>query len=243
MEDLVKEMKDSGLRRKNIMVLVEKRCSNIDYLRRILQRYNAKARIYWMNVVSIDTDSLVRNVEKRVRNKRTKIWFLLGVNFSKLLRIQNIPTYIRSSAQMLEEFDYFISNMSSSVSTSTFSKAPSMIAKASVNLDNEFEVVKPKLHKIGNTVTYEFLITFNIPCELDYFQIIYALCEVLKLVYSKFDDDCCSNKHIYETVMKMDSRIKHHFLSVLEKEIHQFAKNTLREQVSDLESIFKAWDM
>jgi len=69
MEDLVKEMKDSGLRRKNIMVLVEKRCSNIDYLKRILQRCDAKTRIYWMNVVSIDTDSLVRNVEKRVRNK------------------------------------------------------------------------------------------------------------------------------------------------------------------------------
>jgi hypothetical protein len=36
----------------------------------------------------------------------------------------------------------------------------------SVNLDNEFEQWKPKLHKIGNTVAYEFLNDYNIVSTL-----------------------------------------------------------------------------
>lgn len=37
------------------------------------------------------------------------MWFILGVNLSPILRIVNTPTYIRSLAQMMEEFEYYVS--------------------------------------------------------------------------------------------------------------------------------------
>lgn len=62
--------------------------------------------------------------------------------------------------------------------------------KVSVKLDNAFEAVKPKLHKVENQVAYEFLEVYNIvstftphhllkflqPCKLNYFQLVNSLC-------------------------------------------------------------------
>jgi len=76
---------------------------------------------------------------------------------------------------------------------------------------------------------------------LDYCQIIIALCDVLKLVYSKFDDEKCSNKQLFETIIKIDSKIKSNFYGVLEKEAHKLAKKMVKDQANDVNSIFEAW--
>jgi hypothetical protein len=41
-----------------------------------------------------------------------------------------------------------------------------------VNMDNEFETFKPKLHKVSNAVAYEFLNVYNIVSETIVFILI-----------------------------------------------------------------------
>jgi hypothetical protein len=239
MEGIVKEMEDALQRKKTIKLLIEKRFNNFDYFKRIMNLQNEKMnkKIHWLNIVYLTPSEILNSIDFSVIQKRARMWFILGVNLSPILRIVNTPTYIRSLAQMMEEFEYYVS---------TNMKIPYLgfhIKKQlSVNLDNEYEAVKPKLHKNGNNVEYEFLDIVNIPCELDYFEIIFALTETLKHVYAKFDDECCSNKHIYETIIKLDSRLKNHFFGILEKELNKLAKKIVKEQMEDVYSVFNAWE-
>jgi len=55
----------------------------------------------------------------------------------------------------------------------------------STHLDNEFDVIKPKLHKSGNAIAFEYLIVPNIPCDLDYVRIVFGLCDILLTIYKK----------------------------------------------------------
>jgi len=46
------------------------------------------------------------------------MWFILGVNLAPLVRgdqkVDNVPTYVRILAQLMEEYDYYMSNHFSS---------------------------------------------------------------------------------------------------------------------------------
>jgi len=234
MENIVKEMEDAAQRTKNINFLIETRCDNMLYLKRMCDDHS-KTR--WLNVVLVPPKDLLKNVDESTIHKRTRMWFVLGVNLAPLIKIDNIPTYVRSLAQMMEEYDYYFSNFGNTMEPTKIREK-----KASINLDNAYEAVKPKLHKAGHIVSYEFLDVFNIPCELDYLEITSALCEVLKVAYSKFNDEACSNKHIYETIQKLDARLKSYFFGIVAKELHKLAKKTVREHTSDVDSVYKAWE-
>jgi len=234
MDNVVKEMEDSTQRKKTISKIIEKRCENITYLRRI---YEQEKSIQWLNIAVIDPKKIINKIGKEKIQKRAKSWFFLGLSLAPLVKIPNIPTYVRSLAQIMEEYEYYIEYMNSKDSLRNLYKTG-----GTVNLDNEFEEIKPKLHKVGNHVAYEFLSVFNVPCELSYFHIIFSLCDVLKIVYQKFNDECCSTKRIYETIIKLDTRLKNHFFGVLEKEVHKLAKKTVQTDTSDIESVFKAWE-
>jgi len=105
---------------------------------------------------------------------------------------------------------------------------------------NEVDQLRAKIQKVGNTVIYEYLKVYNNPIEqdLDYFQVVYILCEVLTQVYTKLDHASSSSKYVYEAISKVDARLKDLFFGFLSKELTKIAKKIVNEQVGDLESLF-----
>jgi len=234
MEDLIEKVEDNTQKEKKIKSLIVKRIETLDYLHQI---HEHEKTVQWVNLVLLNKEDIIKAIGENTVQKRAKFWFLLGVNLASLVQIQNVPTYVRSLLQMMEELEHYMGTIGST----HLNPLQGYKAGVSVHLDKEYESFKPKLHKIGSTVAYEFLTVFNIPCELDYFRIIITLCEVLKLVYQKFRDDSSSSKYIYEAIIKFDSRVKTEFFASLEKESHKLAKKVVQEQIIDNNSIFKAW--
>eukprot|EP01132_Coremiostelium_polycephalum_P004534 gene4534-5650_t len=182
--------------------------------------------IHWMNVASIQRSDLEKSVEIQ---KRLLGWFSLGLSLAPLLTSDKGPAYIRSLVQLMEEYDYHFEMGSAMQGVKV------LLSKKQPNhtIVNENEHIKSKIVKIGNTVVYEFLKIFNVSVakDLDYFHVVFSLLEILEQIYKKIDKETCSSKYVYEALLKIDSRLKHHIFGFLSKEIDKIALQIIREQL------------
>ena len=49
--------------------------------------------------------------------------------------------------------------------------------------------VVARLLKFNNEVVYEHLLTPEVPFALDYFEVVFSLCEVMGRIYAKFEEE------------------------------------------------------
>ena len=49
--------------------------------------------------------------------------------------------------------------------------------------------VVARLLKFNNEVVYEHLLTPEVPFALDYFEVVFSLCEVMSRIYAKFEEE------------------------------------------------------
>lgn len=49
--------------------------------------------------------------------------------------------------------------------------------------------VTARLLKFNNEVVYEHLLTPHVPFALDYFEVVFSLCDTMSLIYTKFIDE------------------------------------------------------
>ncbi len=96
--------------------------------------------------------------------------------------------------------------------------------------------IKPSINKVSGNVVYEFLKLPNIPCILDYTQVVFSLCDILTLVYQKLRDD--SSMHYCEAVLKLDSRFKHHFFGLISRDLNTLATYVAKSRLSLVEAMF-----
>jgi hypothetical protein len=96
--------------------------------------------------------------------------------------------------------------------------------------------IKPGINKVAGTVVYEFLRTPNIPCPLDYSQVVYSLCDILLLVYRKLMDD--TSVALSDSVLKLDGRFKHHFFGLISRDLNTLAMYIIKNKLSIVESLF-----
>jgi len=227
MDAIVVKMEEEKERKKHIQLLLEKRNFNMDYLKRV----HESNQIHWMNVVLIAPHEFGEDIQKRKVQ-----WFNLGLSLAPLAAIENGPTYVRSFLQLLEEFEYhfFLHPAVQGVKLLLSSKQHGLVTS------NEFDQLRAKIQKVGNTVIYEYLKVYNNPIEqdLDYFQVVFGMCEVLQEAYTKFDHASSYSKNIYEAIMKIDSRLKELFFGFLSKELMKISYKTVKEQIGDLDSLF-----
>ncbi|KYQ90865.1 hypothetical protein DLAC_07736 [Tieghemostelium lacteum] len=187
---------------------------------------NSQRAIHWMNVAQIQKSDLEKSTDIQ---KRLLGWFCLGLSLAPLTTTDKGPAYVRSLVQLMEEYDYHfeLGSAMQGVKVLLSKKQPTH------TVVNENEHIKSKIMKIGNTVVYEFLKIFNISMakDLDYFHVVFSLLEILELIYKKFDKETCSSKYVYEALLKVDSRLKHHIFGFLSKEIDKISTQIIREQL------------
>ncbi|KAM0753873.1 hypothetical protein T439DRAFT_310695 [Meredithblackwellia eburnea MCA 4105] len=158
----------------NLRRTVQKRITTWAYLRSAHQGH-----VFWFNTVLLSKEELSLAFEHSKMRIRTTRFAVLGMSLSSLLDISSAHDFLRGLLSLLQEFD--------SVTDDKF------------DLDRKNRGVfrvssRPKRSGGGgadlsmglqDSGEASYLLTPNIPFELDYFQVLYTTCDLLVETYTK----------------------------------------------------------
>ncbi|KAJ5071560.1 hypothetical protein M0811_10192 [Anaeramoeba ignava] len=204
--------------------LVTKRTNNFDYLKRLHE-----GEVYWLNIVSLtqtDISSFYTNSQTILRT-RTNLFFFLGLSLGPFLQIPNGPNYLQSLASLFEEY-------SSEFKVRRFKKIK-------LNVGDDTQTVKSKTFLSDDSnINYQFLILPKVnTSKFDYFQVIFALFDLLTHCYRKFLDPSCENQQCYEAIVSIDNWISGLILNPILEEIEKIANNILFKRLSSFDPMFQ----
>ncbi|KAL0488758.1 hypothetical protein AKO1_003897 [Acrasis kona] len=211
--------------------VVKKRVDNLDYIRRV---HEGKA--FWLNTVKITPQDIQQYYHPQTLQKRVQQWFYMGVSIAPLLQLENGYLFVRSCAQLMEEYEYHFSNVA--VQGMKILKALTVSANEEDEDANVNRPIKPVINKVGGTVVYEFLRTPNIPCVLDYCQVVFSLCDILTFVYRKLMDESSVAHSLHESIIKLDGRFKHHFFGLVSRDLNTLGMYIIKSRLCTVESLF-----
>eukprot|EP00300_Choanocystis_sp_HF-7_P036771 c52687_g1_i1.p1 GENE.c52687_g1_i1~~c52687_g1_i1.p1 ORF type:complete len:261 (+),score=62.18 c52687_g1_i1:120-902(+) len=201
-----------------IEYIVNKRHSNFEYLKKIHE-----GGAFWLNCVKIAQEDILTFYGNPATQARAEKFFILGTSVAPLLHLQNGIQYIRALAQLIEEYDY-------NYASTTMKSVMKIKSRADGDyVDDEDAPIRPSMIKKDNVIIYQYLQTPHVPCELDYFEVLSSLCDVLTLVYRKFVDPSSANPSIYDVIVRIDQRIKHHVISSTSMDISRVATKIAQE--------------
>lgn len=100
-------------------------------------------------------------------------------------------------------------------STCLYPQVMNSLEEAAPNLND-----KPSVYKFQNTVVFEYLKIAHAPFQLSYIQVVIALFDSLSELYEGFGhSECYTNAAVYEAIVRLDLRIKHHVINLIAKEL------------------------
>lgn len=211
--------------------IVKKRVDNLDYIRRVHE-----GKVFWLNCVKITPQDIEQYYHPQTLQKRVQQWFYMGVSIAPLLQLENGYHFIRSCAQLMEEYEYHFSNVA--VQGMKILKALTVSSTEDDEETNINRPIKPVINKVGGTVVYEFLRTPNIPCVLDYCQVVFSLCDILTFVYRKLMDESSVANSLHESIIRLDGRFKHHFFGLVSRDLNTLAMYIIKNKLATVESLF-----
>lgn len=221
-------------RLQQLEAMVEKRTANFGYMRRI-----HAGGAFWLNCVLISPDELQSYVKKNVPEQRTIQYFYLAISLGKLLDMSDGPVFIRALGQLIEEFEYHF-NISAirlaKYATARHSECVypqlSVLNTAIESTESSDGMMRTGLFRFNNEVVYMHLITPHIPFTIDYVEVIHSLCDVLVLVYHKLEhSESWQCPAVYDMLVRVDSRIKHHIINRIAKELTDLSITILRREL------------
>lgn len=198
---------------------------------------------YWLNCVKLTRQGDLALYAAELPSQRVHRLFYLGVGLAKLLQSEGTQL-IRGVLQLLEEWEYHFA-----LAGAAHHSVKAMLAK---NIDGpsrdaakdrdvgddggkQQEQVVARLLKSNNEVVYEHLLTPEVPFELDYCEVVFSLCDVMCRVYGKFEDEeCFKHGYVYDGLVKVDNKIKHHVINVFAKEITDMSVNIAKKELKTL---------
>lgn len=231
--------RDSALRlqrKQRLEMMVLKRQQNISYLRRFHQ-----GGLFWLNCVLMTPSDLQRLTSSPAHKVRTVMYYYLGLSASKLLMNDGIKSsqFVCAFTQLMEEWEYYFSSPTmQGVKFVLARTSPTAYPHTNVSNSTEKEedlIGRVSIYKHNGNVVYEHLMTPPIPFELDYIETLTSLSDVLISLYDKFlGEECHINAALYDAIMKLDSRVKHHFISLVSKEITETCVSTMKLKTQSL---------
>lgn len=82
------------------------------------------------------------------------------------------------------------------------------------------DLTRPSVYKFNNAIVFEYLQVPHIPYELDYAEVFITLCVELSKLYEKLiHEECYSNSVVYDTIVRLDTRLKHHIINSVSKQV------------------------
>lgn len=107
----------------------------------------------------------------------------------------------------------------------------------SLNIETSKDDLKPVIYKFNNSVVFEYLEVPHIAFPLDYVEVLISLCDVFALLYTNMlHEDTFKSNIVYEAMVKLDTRIKHHIINLIAKELTELSETKMRSLLSGLRS-------
>ncbi|CAM9993397.1 unnamed protein product, partial [Phaeothamnion confervicola] len=148
---------------------------------------------------------------------------------------------VRSILQLLEEWEYHFAGPTNQAVRSMMAKHVDVPYPNSTLDDNDpaardpDQVVVARLFKFNNEIAYEHLLTPRVPLQLDYIEVMFSMCDVLCLIYNKFmDEECYGGAAVFEALVKVDGKFKHHLLNVTAKEFTDMSINIVKAELHSI---------
>ncbi|CAM9757572.1 unnamed protein product [Chrysoparadoxa australica] len=221
-----------------VEALVEKRKNCFAYLKKLHQ-----GDTYWLNCVLMRRETDLKGYARDLPTSRSEKFFYLGVSLARLLRSSSGAELVVKIAQLMEELDFHYASNASQASLSPTHSVKVMMAKGGDHPfpvhnnipDTTDEHVVIKLYKFNNEVVYEHLMTPHIPFGLEYLEVAISLCDVISLIYTRFmDEQCYTSPFVFEALMKVDARMKHHVLNAAAKEFTEASLAIIKDELHHL---------
>jgi hypothetical protein len=106
-------------------------------------------------------------------------------------------------------------------------------AKLLPKLDTSLPV-KASVQKVQGHVVYRYLLTPPVATRgaVDYCRVVFSLCDVLSLIYSRFLDPTCAAFH--DAILKIDRKVKQLVIGKVARELTALAKGLINTDFSSL---------
>lgn len=187
-------------RKQRLEALIRKRKANVEYLKVIIipvlwwlvwfdlidaQKFH-EGGCLWLNTTLFTSDDLRKYARVAVPKQRIQSYFMLGMSLARILYLPGgLPT-VRAVAQLIEEWGYYHSGTAmQSVKYMMAKNSPCIYPQTAASAEGTNDLSRPTIFKFNSAVVYEYLDTTHIALELDYIEVLIALCDSLHSIYGK----------------------------------------------------------
>lgn len=138
-----------------------------------------------MNTILFSIEDIRHYAHFVVPKQRADAFFRLGLGLGKIVHLSKGLSIVRAFSQLMEEWEYYIAGTAMQSVKYMMAKNSPCIYPQTVPLEGMSDLSRPTLYKFQNAITYEYLDDVNVGLEIDYLEVLPALCEVLYQVYDK----------------------------------------------------------
>lgn len=130
-------------------------------------------------------DDIRHYVQQVVPKQRAEAFFKLGLGLGRIVHLPKGLPIVRAFSQLMEEWEYYIAGSAMQSVKYVMAKSSPCLYPQSAPLEGMTDLTRPSVYKFQSSITFEYLDDVNIGLELDYLEVLPALCEVLYQVYDK----------------------------------------------------------
>ncbi|PWN47539.1 hypothetical protein IE53DRAFT_245260 [Violaceomyces palustris] len=184
--------------------LFQKRLHSFTYLKRSLS-----GKLSWFNTILLSQSDLSSVFDHEKMRKRTMRYTLLGLSLSSILEISTAQDMSKAILSLIQELDNLPDDsfnnkprmksfFKSSTKTLKRSAANQALSDFSVHDGSSSSIgigmgigvgggmgVAPNMGSVNTGADYSYLVSPNIPFQLDFFQTFFTLCDAICEVYHK----------------------------------------------------------
>jgi hypothetical protein len=170
---------------------------------------------------------------------------------------------VRAFSQLMEEWEYYNSGNAMQSVKYVMAKTSPCVYPNTVPIEGMADLTRPSIYKFNNGVVYEYLQIFQIAFDLDYLEVVISLCDVFYKLYERlFHQESFrfvviindffpflnrfsfflfvfvfSNHVVYDTIIRLDTRVKHHFINLIAKEFTECSIKRMKENTLELRKL------
>ncbi|KAI9295684.1 hypothetical protein K502DRAFT_324214 [Neoconidiobolus thromboides FSU 785] len=212
----------SQAERENLKTLSNKRIATFAHLHRVLE-----GKSHYFNTVTILKEEIYSIYDNSKLRKRSLQYFTLGSSLGPIIDIHHPMDFSKALSSLLDEYESYITNENSkNKRRPNFfrSRTSSDVNNNSMNINENSEFINLDIK--------------NVPFELDYLQVFYALCNIICVVYHKIVDNMkvpVPSSYI-ETMYKVDNKFKK-IIQIVTKELDNIVRNSIKEELGILDPL------
>ena len=172
-------------RKQRLQALVCKRKSDLAYLIRAHE-----GGTFWLNCILLSKDDIWR-YRCTVPKVRTLMYYQLATGASTILALNSGTLRVSAFLQLLEEWEYYyagaaVQSVKFVLARNSLSMYPLLGSQTDLGYNEDDEMKSPSISKFEGVVFYEHLNIMHVPFELDYYEVLVGLCDVMDALYAKF---------------------------------------------------------